>query len=55
MAPDFFETDRSVSDTDTAGSLEATIDVPPQSAPRRAKPSLFQVVCLQVEPATPPQ
>jgi len=54
MAPDFFETDRSVSDIDTAGSLEAAIDVPPPSAPRRTRLSLFQIVCMQGEEATPP-
>jgi len=53
MAPDLFETDRSVSDIDTAGSVEAPIDVPPPT-PRRARLSLFQVVCMQGGPAIPP-
>jgi hypothetical protein len=53
MAPDFFETDRSASDIDTAGSVEALIDVPPSSAPRRARLSLFQIVCIKPEPVLP--
>jgi len=54
MAPDFFETDRSVSDIDAAGSLEAAIVGPPPSAPRPVRLSLFQIVCMQGEPETPP-
>ena len=53
MAPDFFETDRTVSDTDAAGPLEAVIGEQPPTVRRRAMRSLFQMVCLQREPEVP--
>jgi hypothetical protein len=54
MAPDFFETDRSISDIDIGGSLETAIDTPSRLAPRRPRLSLFQIVCMQNEAAAPP-
>jgi hypothetical protein len=47
MAPDFFESDHQTSDADISSQPETMTDEPQAAAPRRARRSLFQIVCLQ--------
>jgi hypothetical protein len=54
MAPDFFESDQQTSDADITSQPETMIDEPQPAAPRRARRSLFQIVCLQAKPKTKP-
>ena len=54
MAPDFFEPDHQTSDADISSQPEAMTDEPQPAAQRRARRSLFQIVCLQAEPKTKP-
>jgi hypothetical protein len=49
MAPDFFESDQLASDVEIAGQPEMPMDEPHAVAPRPARRSLFQIVCLQAE------
>jgi hypothetical protein len=54
MAPDFFEPDQPTSVADIAGQPEIlTYELHP-SAPRRARLSLFQIVCLEGNPEAEP-
>ena len=46
MAPDFFETDRSVCDADISGLPETMMHEPQPDAPRLVRRSLFQIVCI---------
>jgi len=54
MASDFFESDQLVSDADMAGQPEIPMDEPQAAAPRPARLSLFQRVCLGDRPQAKP-
>jgi len=54
MAPDSFESDHLASDADMSGQPETMMHEPQSAAPRRVRPSLFQVVCLEGKLRTEP-
>ena len=54
MAPDSFESDQLTAADDGAGQSENLLQEPAIAAPDRARPSLFQMVCLQGKPRTEP-
>jgi hypothetical protein len=54
MALDSFESDQPASDIDMAGQPEILMHEPPAAAPRPARRSLFQIVCLEDRPRAKP-
>ena len=54
MAPDSFESDQLTAADDIAGQPETITYEPQPIAPRPARRSLFQMVCLQGKPWTEP-
>ena len=54
MAPDFFESDQPMPDADISSQSQALTDEPQPARPRRARRSLFQIVCLQGKPKAKP-
>ena len=54
MAPDFFETDRSVCDADISGQPETMMHEPQPAAPQPVRRSLFQIVCIDGVPTIEP-
>ena len=54
MAPDSFESDHLASDADMSGQPESMMHKPQPTAPRSARRSLFQMVCLESKLRTEP-
>jgi len=54
MAPDSFESDHLATDADMSGQPETMMHEPQPAAPRRVRPSLFQMVCIDGKPRTEP-
>ena len=54
MAPDFFEPDQQTSDADFSSQPQTPTDAPQPAPPRRARRSLFQIVCLRAKPKAKP-
>ena len=54
MAPDFFEPDHQTSDADISSQPEVVTVEPQPAPPRRARRSLFQIVCLQAKTKAKP-
>jgi hypothetical protein len=54
MAPDSFESDHLASDADISGQPETMTYEQQPAAPRAARRSLFQIVCLEGKPGGEP-
>ena len=54
MAPDSFESDHLPTDGDLSGQPETMMQEPRLTAPRPARRSLFQIVCIDGAPMIEP-